>query len=50
MTEQQKLDLNINNWSVLDLYELFNIPRDAKTSEVARIADKVIQKQINLTT
>lgn len=45
MTEQQKLDLNINNWSVLDLYELFNIPRDAKTSEVARIADKVIQKQ-----
>lgn len=45
MTEQQKLDLNISNWSVLDLYELFNIPKDARTTDVARIADKVIQKQ-----
>lgn len=45
MSLKQELDLNIGNWSVPDLYELFDIPKDATTEEVAEIADKVIQKQ-----
>ena len=44
-SERQKLDLNINNWSVEDLYELFDIPKKATTNQVAKIADKVIQRQ-----
>ena len=45
MTEQNKLDLNINNWSLDSLYEIFNIPKDASTDNVAKIADTIIQKQ-----
>jgi hypothetical protein len=45
MTEQNKLDLNINNWSLDSLYELFNIPKDATTDNVAKTTDDVIQKQ-----
>lgn len=45
MTEQNKLDLNINNWSLDSLYEIFNIPKDASTDNVAKIADAIIQKQ-----
>ena len=44
-SERQKLDLNINNWSVEDLYDLFDIPKNASTNQVASMADKVIQRQ-----
>ena len=45
MTEKQNLDLNIENWSVDSLYELFNIPKDASTDKVAKITDTIIQRQ-----
>lgn len=44
-SERQKLDLNISNWSVEDLYDLFDISKDATTNEVASKADKIIQRQ-----
>ena len=45
MAEKQNLDLNIENWSVDSLYELFNIPKDASTDKVAKITDTMIQRQ-----
>ena len=45
MAEKQNLDLNIENWSVDSLYELFNIPKDASTDKVAKITDTIIQRQ-----
>ena len=44
-SERQKLDLNIDNWTVEDLYELFDIPKNASTNKVANMADKVIERQ-----
>ena len=44
-SERQKLDLNIDNWSVEDLYDLFDIPKNASTNKVASMADKVIERQ-----
>lgn len=44
-TERQELDLNIENWSIRDLYDLFDIPKNATTNETARIADKIIERQ-----
>tara|TARA_B100000282_G_scaffold292800_1_gene267090 strand:- start:2773 stop:4497 length:1725 start_codon:yes stop_codon:yes gene_type:complete len=44
-SERQKLDLNIDNWTVEDLYDLFDIPKNASTNEVANMADKVIERQ-----
>ena len=39
------LDLNIDNWTVEDLYDLFDIPKNASTNQVASMADKVIERQ-----
>ena len=44
-SERQKLDLNIDNWTVEDLYDLFDIPKNASTNQVASMADKVIERQ-----
>ena len=44
-SEKQQLDLNIGNWTIEDLYELFEIPKNASTNQVASLADKVIQRQ-----
>lgn len=41
----KELDLNIDNWTVSDLYELFDIQKNATTNEVAKKTDKIIQKQ-----
>ena len=43
--QSQELDLNINNWGVSDLYQLFNLPRNASTEEVADTTDSIIEKQ-----
>ena len=45
MDQKEKLDLNIENWSIEDLYDLFELPKNATTNQVAGIADKVIQRQ-----
>ena len=44
-SQRQELDLNIQNWSIDDLYELFDIPKGSDTNKVASIADNIIQKQ-----
>ena len=44
-SERQKLDLNIDNWTVEDLYDLFDIPKNASTNKVASMADEVIERQ-----
>ena len=45
MDKRQQLDLNLENWSVDDLYELFEIPKTSTTNEVADMSDKVISRQ-----
>ena len=39
------LDLNIDNYTIDDLYEIFSLSKNAGTEEVVTVADEVISKQ-----